>query len=396
MSQQLISHSPDLKKLRDEGYEVCIVGSHLTMSNIPYVNSKREIAFGVLVSELTLAGNVTSTPNTHVVSFIGDYPCDKKGNQIRKIEHTNGKKHLDENLEVDRSFSSKPINGNYKDYYEKMTTYAAIISSHAQAIDPSTSPRTYKVIEDIGSESVFNYVDTASSRAEILAATRKLEQHKIAIIGLGGTGSYLLDYVAKTPVAEIHLFDGDVLLQHNAFRAPGAPSLNVLETKPPKVEYFSKIYSNMHRGIFAHYFYIDDSNVCLLKDMDFIFICIDGGTEKSLIVDRLFDYDKPFIDVGMGLYLNDDDMVVGGQLRVTSCIDGRRHVAKKFIPKSKGHDHGLYGQNIQVADLNALNAALAVFKWKKYCKFYQDLDDEINMIYIIDGNMINNQGSKGE
>jgi hypothetical protein len=31
-----------------------------------------------------------------------------------------------------------------------------------------------------------------------------------------------LDFVAKTPVEEIHLFDSDVFLQHNAFRAPGA------------------------------------------------------------------------------------------------------------------------------------------------------------------------------
>ncbi|WP_318271316.1 ThiF family adenylyltransferase [Sphingobacterium cellulitidis] len=46
----------------------------------------------------------------------------------------------------------------------------------------------------------------------------KLERQKIAIIGLGGTGAYILDMVAKTPVKEIHLFDGDSFDQHNAFR----------------------------------------------------------------------------------------------------------------------------------------------------------------------------------
>ena len=53
-------------------------------------------------------------------------------------------------------------------------------------------------------------------------------------MGLGGTGSYVLDLVAKTPVWEIHLFDGDAFLQHNAFRSPGAPSLDELEAQPPK------------------------------------------------------------------------------------------------------------------------------------------------------------------
>ena len=35
--------------------------------------------------------------------------------------------------------------------------------------------------------------------------TMKLELRKIAILGLGGTGSYVLYFVAKTPVREIHL-----------------------------------------------------------------------------------------------------------------------------------------------------------------------------------------------
>jgi tRNA A37 threonylcarbamoyladenosine dehydratase len=46
---------------------------------------------------------------------------------------------------------------------------------------------------------------------------------------MGGTGSYILDLVAKTAVMEIHLFDGDDFNQHNAFRAPGAASLEDLE-----------------------------------------------------------------------------------------------------------------------------------------------------------------------
>ena len=51
---------------------------------------------------------------------------------------------------------------------------------------------------------------------------RRLAGDRIGIVGLGGTGSYILDYVSKTRVVEIHLFDGDGYQQHNAFRAPGA------------------------------------------------------------------------------------------------------------------------------------------------------------------------------
>jgi tRNA A37 threonylcarbamoyladenosine dehydratase len=37
--------------------------------------------------------------------------------------------------------------------------------------------------------------------------TAKLEGKKIAIVGVGCTGSYILDLVAKTPVSEIHMYD---------------------------------------------------------------------------------------------------------------------------------------------------------------------------------------------
>ena len=49
---------------------------------------------------------------------------------------------------------------------------------------------------------------------------------KVVIVGLGGTGGYLLDLLAKTPIEEIHLYDDDIFGTHNAFRAPGAASLD--------------------------------------------------------------------------------------------------------------------------------------------------------------------------
>lgn len=72
MSQQPINLSPDLKKLRDEGYEIAIVSGFLVMRNVPYVNSKQEVKRANLVSELTLAGDKAMKPNTHVAHFTGE------------------------------------------------------------------------------------------------------------------------------------------------------------------------------------------------------------------------------------------------------------------------------------------------------------------------------------
>ena len=74
----------------------------------------------------------------------------------------------------------------------------------------------------------------------------------MGIVGLGGTGSYVLDLVSKTPVSEIHLFDGDKFYSHNAFRAPGAASIEELENVEYKTDRFANMYGKMRKGIVSH------------------------------------------------------------------------------------------------------------------------------------------------
>lgn len=202
MSHKLIGLNPDLTRLRDDGYEIEIKKGHLLVHSIPYVNSKREICSGVLVTPLgDLAGDKTTKPQDHVIHFIGEHPCDKDGNKLKGIQNASERKTLADGIVIDHSFSNKPPSG-YPDYYEKVKTYCLIISSEAQAINPAVTAQTFKVIESNDPESVFNYLDTNSIRSEIEAISAKLRDLKIVIIGLGGSGSYVLDFVAKTPVRD--------------------------------------------------------------------------------------------------------------------------------------------------------------------------------------------------
>ncbi|MDR4485262.1 MAG: ThiF family adenylyltransferase [Nitrospirales bacterium] len=390
MSHQLINRSSDLKKLRDEGYELRIISGFLVMQHVPYVNSRQEVKFASLVSELTLAGDKTTKPSTHVVHFTGEHPCKKDGSPLKEIVNASSENKLADGIVAHHSFSSKPKEG-YKDYYLKMTSYANMISSHAQALNPGITAKTFAVIESDDKDSVFNYIDTASSRAEIIGVTGKLELQKLAIVGVGGTGSYILDFVSKTPVKEIHLYDGDIFLQHNAFRSPGSPSIDELGEQPKKVEYFKKIYSKMHNGIFDHPYPIDSTNIEELREMNFIFLCIHGGNEKKVIFRKLEEYGIPFVDVGMGLDIVEENLTLGGQVRVTTSSSGKRDHVESRVSFSDGNGKNEYDQNIQIADLNALNAALSVIKWKKIFGFYRDFENEHFSVYTIDGNKIINE-----
>jgi len=392
MSQKPIGRSRDLKRLRDEGYDLEIRSGYLLIKDVPYVNSSKEVRRGILVSKLILAGDVTARPDNHVAHFMGEHPCREDGKEIDQIKNESARRELAKDVVVDHRFSAKPQpSGFYEDYYAKVTKYVTILSGYAHVIEPGVTARTFRPVETGEDEekAVFKYIDTASSRAEITSVTEKLATiMKVGIVGLGGTGAYVLDLVAKTPVIEIHLFDGDVFLQHNAFRSPGAPSVDELKAQPSKAAYFRDIYAKMRNGIIAHEAYVGAENADELQDMSFVFLCLEGSAKK-LIVEKLEALGITFVDVGMGVYLSEGSL--GGILRVTASTPTQRDHVRSRISFSEDADHGEYDVNIQIADLNALNAALAVIKWKKLGGFYQDLDHEHHSTYTIGGNMLLNE-----
>ena len=105
MLQQLINHSPDLKRLRDEGYEIEVRGGYLLIHHIPFVDQNNQIQYGILVTTLTLSCNErTGTPDNHVIHFIGDNPCEIDGTVITAIQHRNTTSVLNHQVTVNRSF----------------------------------------------------------------------------------------------------------------------------------------------------------------------------------------------------------------------------------------------------------------------------------------------------
>ena len=391
MLDRLINHNPDIKKLRDENYEVEIVGNFLLMYSIPYLNAKKEVVKGTLVSNVSIANNNIAPPKSHVVYFIGEEPCNVDGSVMKQLINNSKDKDLGNGINVNHLFSHKP-NIPYQSHFDKMTQYIKILSAPAQHYDPQVTAQTGKVIEVMESNSVLNYSDTNSSRAEVDVINQKLSGLKIGIIGLGGTGSYILDFVAKTLVGEIHLFDGDKFLQHNAFRTPGAPSTEELSESIMKVDYLKRIYSKMHKNIISHGLYINESNLGLLNELDFIFVCIDKSAIKKMIFEKLEVLDISFIDTGIGVKRFEDSLL--GMIRTTTSAKNKRnHMWEGRVPFAD-EENDDYSSNIQIAELNALNAVFAIIKWKKLYGFFNDLGTEYDSNYSINLNqLVNNESS---
>jgi hypothetical protein len=391
MLQSLINRNPTMKRLQDEGFCLELRAGYLLVHDVPYVSAGREIKRGTLVSKLTLSGNTVLKPEDHVMRFIGEQPHNHDGSVLEGAQISDAKERLGEGLVIDRTFSCKPRGEGYPDQYQKVITYVRTLSSQAQMLDAKAKAQTFRPIRPAESTDVFRYLDTNSSRADINDLSERLQNQRIAIIGLGGSGSYVLDFVAKTRVKEIHLFDGDVFLTHNAFRAPGAPSFDALDRCPKKVAYFEGIYSQMHRGIVLHEQYVTEESLSATPRMDFAFVAMDRGGDKREILAWLAKNETPFIDLGIGVNVIDGKLT--GSARCTFGTPAKSdHLANRIstgdVPVND------YAQNIQIAELNALSAVMAVIRWKKYFGFYHDLEHEHNTIYSIGMNKLINDDIK--
>lgn len=390
MSRRPIALSPDLLRLQNEGYDLEIRGGLLLVKQVPYVDSNRAIRQGTLIVQLNLSGDKTNRPSTHVAHWSGDHPCHSDGSRISAIQNSSARHDMGHGVIADFTFSAK---ADYRDYHHQVTTYVGRIAGEASKIEPEAMARVFAPIPADEAESVFKYIDTASSRAGIDGVNERTAGKRVGIVGAGGTGAYFLDFVAKTWVAEIHLFDRDVFSQHNAFRAPGAPSLQQLGARPQKVTYLKSIYENMRNGIIVHEGYVEGDSLALLDGLDFVFLCLDQGAPKRAIVERLIANGTPFVDVGMGVVLADGQLA-GIVRTVTSTPETRSEAAAHISYAEDDGGANEYASNIQIAELNALNAALAVIQWKKVLGVYQDTRNQFYTGYSITAGEIIAEGRK--
>jgi hypothetical protein len=145
----------------------------------------------------------------------------------------------------------------------------------------------------------------------------------------------------------------------------------------------------MRRGIIAHGSFIDENNADELARMNFVFLCLDGGLAKAASMQVLQRAAVPFIDVGMGVRVIEGALT--GALRVTTSARGNEEHVAGLVPLIDGDVENDYARNIQIAELNSLNAALAVIKWKKLCGFYADGRREYSTFYSINENALVNE-----
>lgn len=393
MFLELANHNEDLKRLLEKGYAITEDHGHLVVRDIPYLDSTGQCQNGAIVSVISDADGKTVKPHDHQVFFAGSHPCEIDGTAIKGLGGgpTTLALPSSPDVAVQRSFSNKLLDGNgnkrdYHDFFEKIEHYVRIISGPAIEKCGAT-PYTFRLVEEAPTASVFKFRDTLTSRAQIVDLSAKFASDVIAVIGLGGTGSYVLDFLVKMPVREIRGFDFDDFHVHTAYRSPGrlVADTEYTELGKKKADVYRFRYENFRDGLRLEPRYIDAQSLEVLTGVTFAFVCVDKGKSRAGIFDLLLSNSIPFIDVGMGL--NRTQGPIDGTLRATyySAEDGQR-LRDAALAELVDDPADEYRIHIQTAELNALNAALAVIKFKQIRGFYLD-KDALNSLLMQVGNI---------
>lgn len=377
MSTSPFAADASIKRLLAEEYCLSFEGGHLVVEHVPYVTVDKVVAYGRLVLPVTMSGDVMQDgTGDHTIWWIGGEPCDQLGQPLPGPSP----QHHAITADTTASFmiSSKPKGtGTFATTYDKIVSYVRLLGHPASLIDPAATATPGADWLEIPDDLPFVYTDSATARAGLADLNSRFRGQRIGIIGLGGTGSYILDHVSKTWVERIELYDGDTFDNHNAFRAPGAAVLGDLRQRPNKAEHFARQYSQMHTGITPHPFFITAENLENLEGCTFVFLAAGESEDKAAILDWLRQRSIPAIEVGMGI--RDEDGHLSGLLAVVNHFPDQAGDPSPTVGVGKDE----YDRNIQVSDLNCLNAVLAVGNWKRYLGYYATSETVVETVYKI-------------
>lgn len=373
--RELASLNPFVQDLVNQGYHLDFVHGYFVIYGLPYLDKAGGLRYGDWISPVDLTeGGALDPPGNHQAWFRGEKPHDQFGRELgigareNRLEVTTG-------FAADLSFSFKLLeNGqmrNYRSFEEKVQTYLDAITAPAMAKYPEATPLRGIEIQAAAQNSPLRFPDTSSANYNLNDISSLLRAKKVAIVGLGGTGSYILDLLARTHLERIALFDDDKVHVHTIFRMPGFIDRAIGK---PKVEALANQYRKWRSGIEPVNERVTQDNLERLREFDFVFVSVDDGPARRLIVDWLSSNSVPFIDCGMGLTRS----VVGlnGTVRITG-VDRAAFdhtIDTAYLPTENAKEDE-YRRQAQIAELNALNAALAVVRFKQHFGMYDRLDD---------------------
>lgn len=143
------------------------------------------------------------------------------------------------------------------------------------------------------------------------ATTRLLNQLRVAVVGCSGTGSIVIEQLARLGVGELVLVDDDIVKEVNLNRILNA-TIDDADARRPKVDMTKAAIERMGLGtiVDAHAVNLFDPDaVRAIAGCDVLMGCVDTGEARYLMNRLATFYVLPYIDVGVALEADDEGAI---------------------------------------------------------------------------------------
>lgn len=209
---------------------------------------------------------------------------------------------------------------------------------------------------------------------------KKIEKVQVGIVGLGGTGSHVVQQLAYLGVRKFTIIDADIIEDTNLNRLIGADTEDLADSSSKTANAERIINKILHRKEEAitviPYFFPSKDGLLALKEVDFIFGCVDNDGTRIILTEFAVAYEKYYIDLATEIDMQ--NMAFGGRVFFSipgkSCLYCRGEMSMDEIRKNlqseaeKKEEEAIYGvpkellqgSGPSVVSLNGIIASLAV------------------------------------
>lgn len=205
----------------------------------------------------------------------------------------------------------------------------------------------------------------------------RLAAARVAIVGVGGTGSHVAQQLAHLGVGELLLIDPDLIEESNLSRLVGASHPDVGRSK---VEAIAKSVAAVNPVVHVNQIQasVVDIDPSMLASADLIMCCTDGHGSRALLTELVQQYLVPCIDMGVEVLGTRGSSIAGGGVRILmpghACLHCMGIIdpalvreeylseAERSLEKERGYIRGVNDPAPSVIALNGVVASLAVME----------------------------------
>ncbi|WP_167771590.1 HesA/MoeB/ThiF family protein [Bradyrhizobium niftali] len=199
---------------------------------------------------------------------------------------------------------------------------------------------------------------------------RAISSLKVGVVGVGGTGSVLLQQLIRLGVRDFVLIDPDVVETTNLNRLAGAGPTDVGATKiaVAEREILACSPGSWVRGLRAD---VVDANIATeLVGLDFVFLCTDSHASRAVVCQIAYQYLVPTIDMGTSITVREGAVThVTGRVQMlapelpcltcTGALDGNQIRREMMSPERRASDPYLLGDYEPQPAVMSINTTMA-------------------------------------